>query len=552
MAGERSPRPLLAAPAWIEAHCVIPDGFRQGAPFALYDYQLRYFAAFYLVRGDAVWQPEDPILGPAFVYRRGLLAGPQKLGKGPHTAAHVCVEGVGPALFAGWAGRDDGYACADFGCGCGWEYPYERGEPMGMPWPTPLIQITAVSEEQTDNIYGALRPMIEMGPLADLIPKTGEEFIRLPGGGRVDTVTSSAQSRLGQRVTFVPQDEVGLWTPTNKMTKVADTQYRGLAGMGGRASLTTNAWDPSENSVAQQQFESSAQDIYRQFAQPPAHLSYRNKVERRKIHRIVYAEALKENGGHVDLDSIEAEAADLIERDPAQAERFFGNRIVYGAGHFIDGDVWDGRAVPREVPDGTAVVLGMDGSDVDDWTGIRAETADGHQFTPTFGPDRRPTVWDPAAYGGQVPRLEVAAAFDELMTRFNVVRAYIDPPGWTSEIDAWAEKYGDKVVIRWATYRPVQMHAACERLLVDVGKADSPFTHDGCQIAAIHVRNTRKAPRPGQRYVLAKASHTQKIDLTVCSVLAHEAYGDALAAGLFVVEKPAENLIYTASSTRRR
>ncbi|WP_226900498.1 hypothetical protein [Nonomuraea phyllanthi] len=531
---------------------MIPDGFRRGDPFNLYDYQLRYFAAFYLVRGDAVWQPEDPVLGPAFVYRRGLLAGPQKLGKGPHTAAHVCVEGVGPALFAGWAGRDDGYACADFGCGCGWEYPYERGEPMGMPWPTPLIQITAVSEEQTDNIYGALRPMIELGPLADLIPKTGEEFIRLPGGGRVDTVTSSAQSRLGQRVTFVPQDEVGLWTTTNKMTRVADTQYRGLAGMGGRASLTTNAWDPSENSVAQQQFESSAQDIYRQFVQPPGHLSYRNKAERRRIHRIVYGEALKENGGHVDLDSIEAEAADLIERDPAQAERFFGNRIVYGAGHFIDGDVWDGRAEPCEVPDGTAIVLGMDGSDVDDWTGIRAETSDGFQFTPTFGPDRRPTVWDPAAYGGQVPRLEVAAAFDELMTRFNVVRAYIDPPGWTSEIDAWAEKYGDKIVIRWATYRPVQMHAACERLHVDVGKADSSFRHDGCPITAIHVRNTRKAPRPGQRYVLAKASQTQKIDLTVCSVLAHEAYGDATAAGLFTVEKPTENLIYTASSTRRR
>ena len=37
------------------------------------------------------------------------------------------------------------------------------------------------------------------------------------------------------------------------MTKVADTQYRGLAGMGGRAALTTNAWDPGEESVAQRE-----------------------------------------------------------------------------------------------------------------------------------------------------------------------------------------------------------------------------------------------------------------------------------------------------------
>lgn len=331
---------------WIEAHCVIPDGFRRGRPFLLYDFQLEYLANFYLVKGSAPWQPYDPILGPAFVYRRGLLVDPQKKGKGPLSAGHICLEGAGPALFAGWAGRDDGYACSEQGCGCGWEYEYEPGEPMGMAWPTPLIQVTALSEEQTDNIYGALRPMIELGPLADVIPKTGEEFIRLPGGGRIDTVTSSAQSRLGQRVTFVPQDEVGLWTAQNRMAKVADTQYRGLAGMGGRASLTTNAWDPAEQSVSQQQFESQAKDIYRQFRQPPANLSYRNKVERRRIHRFVYGEALKEHGGHVDLDSIEAEAADMLERDPAQAERFFGNKIVYGAGSWLREGLWESRAAP--------------------------------------------------------------------------------------------------------------------------------------------------------------------------------------------------------------
>jgi hypothetical protein len=37
---------------------------------------------------------------------------------------------------------------------------------MGMAWSTPLIQLTAASEEQTENIYDALRPMIELGPLS--------------------------------------------------------------------------------------------------------------------------------------------------------------------------------------------------------------------------------------------------------------------------------------------------------------------------------------------------------------------------------------------------
>lgn len=529
--GRREPRTLAVALDWIPAHCVVPDRFARGEPFELYDYQFRYLANFYLVKGTVKWAPSSPVLGAAFVNRRGLLVAPQKMGKSPLTAAHVCLEGVGPALFAGWAQGGERYRCRDHGCGCGWSYEYMAGEPMGMPWATPLIQITALSEENTQNVYDSLRPMIEYGPLRELIPKTGEEFIRLPGGGRIDIVTMSAKSRLGQRVTFVPQDEVGLWTDANKMTHVADTQYRGLAGMGGRASLSTNAWDPSENSLAQREFESPAKDIYRQFVMPPKHLSYQNKVERRKIHRHVYAEVLRENGGHTDLDSIEAEAADIAARDPAQAERFFGNRLVYGAGGYLDGDKWDDFAVPLLVPDGAPVVLGMDGSDTDDWTAIRAETEDGFQFTPTV--DGRPTIWDPAEFGGQVPRLEVKAAVDELFERYAVARMYVDPPDWKSEIDEWAARYGEKRVLRWETYRLVQMHAACERLLVDVNKKNTVFAHDGCEFTALHVRQARKSPRPNRRYVLAKPAQHMKIDACVASVLAHEAASDVTAADLW-------------------
>jgi hypothetical protein len=524
-ASRQSLGPLVAC--WIEAHCVIPDRDDRGKPFRLYDEQLTFFDRHYELKPAArIGQ-----LAPAFVHRRSLLVRPQKWGKGPLTAAQICAEGVGPVLFAGWAEGGEVYDCRDHGCGCGFIYEYEPGEPMGRAWATPLIQITALSEEQTDNIYGALRPMIEYGPLAELIPRTGEEFIRLPGGGRIDTVTSSAQSRLGQRVTFVPQDECGLWTATNKMLKVADTQYRGLAGMGGRATLTTNGWDPAEASVAQLAFESPATDINRDFAQAPANLSYGNKVERRKIHRIVYGDSLKSRGGHIDLDSIEAEAADLAHRDIGQAERFFGNRIVYGAGGYLDGDLWDARAEPREVPAGTAVAGGFDGSDTDDWTALRLQTADGYQFTPRYGPDRRPTIWNPAEFGGQVPRLEVAAAIEEVFETYLVARLYYDPPGWKSEGQDWEAKYGEKVVIRWETYRIIQMHAAALRLHTDVVKAESVFRHDGDKQIALMIRNTRKLARPNLRYVLGKPSQTQKIDGTISSILADEAAGDVTAAG---------------------
>lgn len=512
---------------WITAHCVVPDGFHIGDPFVPSGWQLWNFCNHYRVKDTAEWRPEDPLLAAAFYYRRSITVRPQKTGKGPMTASAVCAEACGPVLFAGWAEGGEVYDCRDHGCGCGWVYEYEPGEPMGMPWPTPLIQITATSVEQTDNVYDALRPMIDRGPLTELIPKTGEEFIRLPGGGRIDVVTSNARSRLGQRVTFCPQDETGLWTPESGMVKVAETQRRGLAGMGGRAWETTNPPDPSEGSVAQRTLESKATDIFRDFPQAPASLAYKNKAERRKIHRYVYA-----GSPWVDLDVIEAEALEIMEKDPAQAERFFGNRMVYGAGAWCEGEEWDARGAPRDVPALTEIVVGLDGSDVEDHTAIRCQTRDGYQFTPAFS-DGTPMIWNPAEHGGQVPRLEVDAAVDYLFSQFRVVRMYGDPPYWETELDGWAARYGERVVLRWETYRPVQMHAAAERQLTDIRKAESGFSHDACPITALHVRNARKAKRPGNRYVLGKPSKAQKIDACVASVICNEAAGDATAAGLW-------------------
>ena len=154
---------------WVRAHCCVPDGFDQGEPFVMADWQFWCTANHYRVRSSARWQPRKPMRAQAFTYRRSLIVGPQKSGKGPWSATVVATEAVGPALFAGWAEPGDGYACSDWGCGCGFEYEYEPGDPMGMPNPTPLIQLTATSEDQVDNVYRPLRSMIKMGPLADLM-----------------------------------------------------------------------------------------------------------------------------------------------------------------------------------------------------------------------------------------------------------------------------------------------------------------------------------------------------------------------------------------------
>ena len=444
----RADAPMAIVPSWIEIHCRIPDGFRRGRPFRLYDGQLLWFSNFYLVRGDVEFDPVNPIYATAFRYRRGLDIGPQKVGKSPKSAAHICVEAAGPSVFADWAGVDDGYACADHGCGCGWEYAYEPGEPMGMLRPTPWVQIIAVSEDGTGNVYKALRPMIELGPLAFLMPKTGEDFIRLPGDGLIEPVTSSDTSRVGARSTFVVETEADKYTPRNGMTKVADTLHRNLAGMSARAAIEANAWDPAQHSTAQTEYELSqsgkVQDIYAQVTWPPKSLSFANKTERRKIVRIVYPEdTRRENGGHVELEAIEAEAAAMVEKDPAQASRFFGNGRETGSGRAFDPERWGALAakVPHSMPPGTLITIGGDGSKRwDHFSLIGTEVASGYQWP--LG------IWDPADFKGhEIPMDIVDLVLAEAFRRFNVWRAYVDDRYVETWVALWKARWGDERVI---------------------------------------------------------------------------------------------------------
>lgn len=320
---------------WIEAHCSVPDGFDKGRPFIPSDWQLQIILNHYRVKRSAKWNPDRILLAPAFTYRRSQVVAPQKTGKGPLAAALTALEAAGPIVFGGWAEGGEVYDCRDHGCGCGFIYEYEPGDAMGIPRNTSLIQLVATSEEQVDNVYRPLQAMIRSGPL-DAFMKTGEQFVRLPNDGKIEAVTSSAQSRLGNPINFANFDETGIYTVQNKMVRVAETMRRGLAGMGGRSIEWTNPWDPAENSTAQRTYESRSTDIYKFYRKPSTELSYKNARDRRRIHRYVY-----EGSPWVDLDAIEAEAAELMETDPAQAERFYGNRIVHGMGSWLKDGLWD-------------------------------------------------------------------------------------------------------------------------------------------------------------------------------------------------------------------
>jgi len=514
---------------WIEEHCRVPGGVYEGEPLAYNGWQLYCAANHYRIVPGAVVDSRR-LLAP-FHYRRSVIVGPQKSGKSPWGAGWLLFEGVGPCLFAGWAVGGEVYRCEDHGCGCGWEYEYAPGEAMGMPRRKSLLGLLAFAESQTANVYEPLQTMILSSRLQEFV-FVREGFIRLPNRGKIVPLSSAAKSKLGQPLTGGLGDESGLYTATNKVLDTWQTMRRGIAAMQGRTVELSNPWDPMENSAAQRAFESRRPDIFRYYRKPPADLSYGDKRQRHKIHTYVYADS-----PWVDVKAIDAEAAELVETDPAQAERFYGNRLVQGLGAYLTEAALDATRAEVDIPEGTPVCLGFDGSRSGDWTALRACTMDGHRFTPTYGPDSRPTVWRPEEWPeGRIPRGEVNAAVDGVFARYRVVRMYADPRLFETQIEAWASQHGEDVVAEFPTHSISRMFPALIRYREDM--AERLGTHDNDPDYRTHALAARKVAKPGDKFLLNKPSEAQKIDVLMADVLAHEARADAVAAG------------WTASSTR--
>ena len=496
---------------WIESLCVIPDGDHLGEPLRLSEKQLRFLLWFYRLHPKARVREGQP--SRAFVYDRGgQLVAPQKWGKGPFAAAATVAEAEGPALFDGWDAA---------------------GEPVGRPWSTPWIQVTAVSEAQTANVWRALMPMIAGGPLAGLIPDVGETRINLRAGGRIERVTASARSRLGQRLTFAVQDEEHDWTPNNGGRGLADTQRRNLAGMGGRWLATGNAWNPTEQSVAQATFESATPGVYKMLIEA-GDGDLTKPRERKKVLRKGY-----EGSWWVDLARIESEVIELISLgDIPQAERFFANRIRQSAATAYDITAWANKAHPETVvPAKSVITIGVDGARFGDSLGVVAtDVKTGHQWP--LG------IWEaPSGVEDYEHPLDaVDGALIEAFEQFNVWRVYVDPQYIGNLLDRWQGRWTDKKVIAWWTNRMKAMAYAVRAHVEAVSAGD--LTHDGDETLTRHIGNAVRLSvnvyddKRRRMWVITKEAPGFKIDGATAAVLSWEARGDAIAAGALEATKP--------------
>lgn len=484
---------------WITANLVIPDGERRGEPLVLTDEQAELILRFYALdpKGDRL-------------YRRALISRPKGWGKSPLLAALCAFEACGPCRFSGW----------------------KNGEAAGKPVPTPLVQLAAVSEDQTENTYSLLYQMLSEGPALDHYGlDVGLTRVFIPGGGKIEPVTSQAGTREGQRVTFACLDETHLWLPGNKGVQLAATIRRNAAKMNGATFETTNAYRPGQESVAEKSAEAAkveSKGLLYDHREPSRSPSLDNKQELRKALIQVYGDAR----AWVDVDRLMAEVADPA-TDPSDARRFYLNQIVHAADAAFDIEQWNALAdASALVPDGELVVLGFDGARFHDTTALVATTVEtGHQFV--LGIWERPQE---AGEDWEVDESDVDAVVEQAFERYDIWRLYGDPPYWESALDRWAGRWPDQIV-RWWTNRNKPMAYALRAYATAQRGAD--LSHDGDTVMARHVGNARKREtrlkdEEGRWMWLISKEHpnsANKIDAAMAGCLSWEARGDAIAAG---------------------
>lgn len=176
---------------------------------------------------------------------------------------------------------------------------------------------------------------------------------------------------------------------------------------------------------------------------------------------------------------------------------------------------WDVLSDPREIPDGTDVVLGFDGSFNGDCTAIVAVSVG---EIPHIMPV---AVWekpDEADASWQIPVLEVEDAIRAAATRWQVLEIACDPYRWARTFQVLDDEGLPVVTFPQTASR---MTPATTRFFESV--VNSTLTHNGDARLARHIANAQlRTDNRGSRLAKEAKGSKRRIDLAVSSVMALE------------------------------
>jgi len=517
-APDRHPWPSLGGQIvqWLHDNLVFGPGDKRGEPYRLDEEKERLVWRLYEVHPR-----EHPNAGRRR-FRRAALSQRKGTAKTEFGAALCAVELApdGPVRCDGWAKVGRVYT------------------PVGRPMRDPYIPMLAYTEEQSEELaYSALMVMLSEGPRPEPYDFGKERIMRRTGDGKAAALATAPDARDGARTTFQLFDESHRLVLPNQReahrTMLANLPKRRMADPWSLE--VTTAPQPGEGSVAEQTMDYARQVAEGAKADARLFFFHRQATEGRPLTtRAEIRAAVIEASGPVaewsDIDGI-AEQWDDPTADRTYLARVWLNQLVRHQDRAFDAERWKSLARPQHaVPDGAQIVIGGDGSRTGDWTALIAtELATGHQWP--LG------IWNPAQHNGEIPAHEVDIAVDDAFARFDVVRFYMDPPYWKDELARWAGKYGDKVVLKWETWRSRPMGFACRNY--DSAMKSGAVSHSGDAVFAGSIGNcfrrfTNDRDDKGERLWTVykeRPDSPHKIDAAVAAILSWEARNDAIASG---------------------
>lgn len=517
-ADDKAPWPTLGPLVcqFIEENLVFGPGDLRGQPAVLDD-----------EKRALIWRMYE-------VYPKGhLLAGRRRFKR----VGISLAKGLAKTELAAWIAACELHHEAPVRC-----YGFDpQGNPLGGPVVDPYIPMVAYTEEQSDELaYGTLRVILEEGPLRDDFDIGLERIVRKTGDGKAVSLSSSPSARDGARTTFTLLDETHWWTlPRLKrahQTMMANLPKRKAADAW--ALEVTTAPESGAGSVAEDTMEYARAVQEGRVRDSKLFYFHRQASDEHDLTteegaRAAVIEASGPAAAWRDIDSIVE-----LWRDPttdrAFWERVWCNRLVKGGQKAFDVEVLKGLAASTSpVHDGDLIVLGFDGSQFHDSTGLVATHVEtGYQWVAG--------AWE-CPYGQdswQVPVAEVDDTVRAMFDRYEVWRMYADPPYWESWVAKWAGDFGEERVIEWWTNRRTPMAYALKSYVTAI--TDKTLSHDGDSRLVRHVGNAyrqdlHQRDEQGKSLWLIRKERPDsphKIDVAMASVLSWEARIHALAAGV--------------------
>ena len=470
-----------------------------------------------------------------YVHREGVIRRLKGWGKDPFAAALALAELSGPVAFSHFD---------------------SSGEPVGKPRNAAWITVAAVSQDQTKNTFSLFPVMISKKLKATYGLDVNRFIIYSAAGGRIEAATSSPASMEGNRPTFVIQNETQWWGqgPDGKgneghaMSSVIEGNMTKVEGS--RTLSICNAHVPGTNTVAEKAYiewqdvqsgRSIDSGMMYDALEAPADTPV-SEIPSDKEDPVGFSlgiQKLREGIMVARGDSTWLPIDDIIKSIMStknlvsESRRKFLNQVNAAEDSWLSPQEWDRIAVidkefalqPKQ-----KITLGFDGSKSNDWTALVAcRVEDGMLFVIR--------VWDPAKFGGEVPREDVDATVRSCFERYDVVAFRADVKEFEAYIDQWSREFKKKLKVNASPNSPVAFDMRgqqkrfafdCERL--EDAVLEREVSHDGNPVLWQHVLNAKRHPTTYDAISIRKATKdsSKKIDAAVCAVLAYGARQDYL------------------------